>query len=45
MSNLPQLTETQVRRWTGEASFARGQNYLSVTKIQQKPFPVKLGRS
>ena len=28
MSDLPKLTESDVRLWTGEASFGRGQGYF-----------------
>ena len=28
MADLPQLTESDVRRWTGEASFGRGEGYF-----------------
>jgi len=28
MADLPQLPESDVRRWTGEVSFGRGQGYF-----------------
>jgi len=33
MTDLPELTESDVRRWTGEASFERGERYLSAGHI------------
>ena len=33
MSDLPQLTEADIRRWTGEESFKRGQRYFGQDAI------------
>ena len=33
MTNLPQLTESKIRRWIGEPSFGRGQGYFQRSNI------------